>query len=65
MREVGQLMTKVPGRREWVYRQQVEARKEGAVLRTAIRDLRTVAEQIAILMTRPGLSLKEMARLNK
>jgi hypothetical protein len=40
-------------------------RNEEAVLRTAIRDLRTVAEQIAILMTRPGLSLKETARLNK
>jgi hypothetical protein len=58
-------MTKVPGRREWVYRQQVEARKEGATLRQAVRDLRTAAEQIAILMTRPGLSLKEHARLTK
>ena len=58
-------MTKVPGRRSHVYRQRVAERKEEAVLRQAVRDLRTVAEQIAILMTRPGVSLKENARLNK
>ena len=58
-------MTKVPGRRSHVYRQRVEERKEEATLRQAVRDLRTVAEQIAILMTRPGLSLKEHARLTK
>jgi len=58
-------VTKVPGRREYVYRQRLAERKEEAGLRQAVRDLRTVAEQIAILMTRPGISLKENARLNK
>ena len=42
-----------------------QRRREEAILRTAVRDLRTVAEQIALLMVRPGVSLKEHARLTK
>ena len=62
MREVGCLMAKMHYTKTNPNRQR---RREEAPLRQAVRDLRTVAEQIAILMVRPGLSLKENARLTK
>ena len=58
-------MAKVAGRRAYVYMQRTEVRKEEALLRQETRDLRSAAEQIALLMARPGLSLKENARLGK
>ena len=58
-------MVKIAGTRQQVRRERAITRKEEAVLRQAARDLRTASEQIALLMTRPGLSLKEKARLEK
>lgn len=40
-------------------------RQQEAKQRQAVRDSRTAQEQLAILATRPGKSLKETARLQK